>query len=78
MIVRVGTVDLDVVLVTTGPWADDIKRLARSGQNAPPFGGKALDGGVTNAARRSGQDEGFLICHGDSLDGLAGGRKGRN
>ena len=61
---RIGKVDLDVILFAPWPWAARVKGLARTGQHPPAFRRKPLDGGVPDASRGAGENDGFLICHG--------------
>ena len=56
-IFRIGKVDLDVVLRSRLPRTVFRKRMARAGDDAPAGGGKALHGGVADAAAGAGQKE---------------------
>src|SRR5690606_18063547 len=55
----VGEVHLDVVFRSGRPWAVFGERLPRTGDDAPPFARKALDGGMADAAARARQHDGF-------------------
>src|ERR1700674_1623718 len=56
-VLRIGEIDLDVVLGAGLPRALLGKRMARAGDHPPAGAGKALDRGVTDAAAGAGQEQ---------------------
>ncbi len=64
--VGAGQINLHMVRLPIGPRAARIEGVTRAGQHPPPFAFKTLDGGMADAARCPGQEEGFLVRH----DGL--------
>src|SRR6202023_23737 len=82
--VFVGEIDLDVVLGAHRPRAVFREGVARAGDDAPSGGGEALDGGMADAAARSGEQQGAAglvggggcVRHGADLVGLFADRLG--
>ena len=60
-VVVVGEIDLDVIFRAGAPWAYFRKGVPGAGDDSPAGRGEALHGGVTDTARRPGQDQRLLV-----------------